>query len=1025
MTNLGPEGWQSVEKRKPPRELLDLIARYAEHRGSYRDETYKEAQLRKEFIDPFLELLGWDVANRQGYAEAYKEVINEYAMSIGRTTKAPDYCFRIGGTRKFFLEAKKPSVNVKEDPIPSLQLRRYGWSAKLPLCILTNFEELAVFDTRIRPKKDDTSSSARIQYIKYPDLPRRWDILYRTFSKEAVLKGSFDKYAETEKDKKGTSEVDDAFLGEIEGWRVEFAKNIALRNPGLGQRDLNFAVQSTIDRLIFLRICEDRGIETYGRLQRLLEGSGVYDRIKEYYRLGEERYNSGLFHFTREKARQAEPDTIATSLAIDDKILKSVIKSLYYPESPYEFSIFPAEVLGQVYEQFLAKIIRLTSGHRAIVEERPELKKAGGVYYTPSYIVDYVVGTVLDKLLAGKTPVEAADLRIVDPACGSGSFLIGAYQYLLDWHLNWYVKDSPKKHRKEVFQGPGGSWLLTADERKRILLANIYGVDIDPQAVEVTKLSLLLKVLEQTSGETIDKNQKLFHERALPDLDQNVKCGNSLVAPDYYASRQSTLFDEENRLKINVFDWKAEFPRVFGASRKSPGFDAVIGNPPYVRQEALKTFKEYFETRYTSFDGVADLYVYFMEKAVSLLREGGQFSYIVSSSFLRTTSAENLRRFLKANAAVLRIVDFGGLPVFRNAKDTYVCIPHLSKGPQPDRVQICRVKSLDFLHLDSYVATNSYDVPQDRLSLTAWSLHSDEETTVFQKINRVGTPLGDYVNRRFFRGVTTGLNEAFIISSKTQEDLVKQDPRSAELIKPLLGGEDIRRWFYRKKDTFLIFTRRGTNIDGFPAIKAHLAKWKAKLTPRTSGGPENGRKPGKYEWYEIQDEVAYYKVFEAPKIIFPDIAKEPRFCLDRTGSYIANTGYCLGTEDLYLLGILNSQLFWFAISHISIPFGIRAGRYRYRLIYQYMEKVPIKVPDPHNAREIALHDHLQDLAGRIIERHEALEKSKNPQERTLVLREIAALDSEIDRVVFELYGLAQDEISIVERGNFKSAAYPP
>ena len=228
----------------------------------------------------------------------------------------------------------------------------------------------------------------------------------------------------------------------------------------------------------------------------------------------------------------AEPDRLTTSLTIDDKTLKSIIKGLYYPESPYEFSILPAEVLGQVYEQFLGKIIRLTSGHRAVVEERPELKKAGGVYYTPSYIVDFIVGTVLGKLLAGKGLEEAANLRIVDPACGSGSFLIGAYQYLLDWHLNWYVNDGPKKHRKQVFQGPVGSWLLTTEERKRILLANIYGVDIDPQAVEVTKLSLLLKVLEQTSGETIDKNQKLFHERALPDLDQNIKCGNSLVAPE-------------------------------------------------------------------------------------------------------------------------------------------------------------------------------------------------------------------------------------------------------------------------------------------------------------------------------------------------------------------------------------------------------------------------------------------------------------------------------------------------------------
>ncbi len=941
-------------------------------------------------------------------------------MSIGRTTKAPDYCFRVGGTRKFFLEAKKPSVNVRDDPEPSLQLRRYGWSAKLPLCILTNFEELAVFDTRIRPKKEDPASTARVQYVKYLDLPRHWDVLCRTFSKEAVLKGSFDKYAESERDKKGTSEVDDAFLAEIECWREVLARNVALRNPNLSQRDLNFAIQSTIDRVIFLRICEDRGIETYGRLQALLGGSSVYDRLKEYYRLADERYNSGLFHFTHERDRPGEPDTLTPSLLIDDRTLKDVINGLYYPESPYEFSILPTEVLGQVYEQFLGKVIRLTPAHQAKVEDKPEVKKAHGVYYTPAYVVNYIVGTVLGRVLNGKTPREASDIKVLDPACGSGSFLIGAYQYLLDWHLNWYVSDGPNKHRKEIFKGPAGSWFLTAEERRGILLNSVFGVDIDTQAVEVTKLSLLLKVLEQTSGEAIDKNQKLFQERALPDLDQNIKCGNSLVAPDYYSSQQATLFDDEKRLKINVFDWRTEFTTVFGVDRKNPGFDAVIGNPPYVRQESLKELKDYFESRYRSYDGVADLYVYFMEKAISLLRQGGQFSYVVSSSFLHTTFAENLRRFLKENSSVVRVVDFGGLSVFKNAKDTYVCIPHLAKDAQPDRVRISKVRSLDFLNLEAYVAANSYTIPHDRLSPQAWSLYSDEETAVLQKIIRAGKPLGDYVDRSFFRGVTTGLNEAFVIDSETRKSLIEADSRGSEVIKPLLGGEDIRRWYCDRKDKWLIFTRRGINIEDYPAIKDHLAKWKSDLTPRNSPGQDRGRKPGTYKWYEIQDDVAYYRVFDAPKIIFPDIAKAPRFCLERSGAYIANTGYCLGTDDLYLLGILNSQLFWFAISHISIPFGIRAGRYRYRLIYQYMEKVPIKVPDPTRPREVDLQGRLVDLVKRVMARYEAFEKSKNPQERTSIQREIGSLDSEIDRVVYELYNLTPDEITILERGNFKT-----
>jgi hypothetical protein len=273
---------------------------------------------------------------------------------------------------------------------------------------------------------------------------------------------------------------------------------------------------------------------------------------------------------------------LTLDLQIDDKPLKEIIRNLYYPDSPYEFSVLPADVLGQVYEQFLGKVIRLTSGHRAVVEDKSEVKKAGGVYYTPTYIVNYIVKNTVGKLLEGKTPKQAAKLGILDPACGSGSFLIGAYQYLLDWHRDWYVQDQPKKwatgRSPALYQVAGGDWRLTTAERKRILLNNIFGVDIDPQAVEVTKLSLLLKVLEGEDEQTISRQLRMFHERALPDLGNNIKCGNSLIGLDFYA-QQIDLLDDEERLRLNVFDWQTEFPEIM----KAGGFDAAIGNPPYIR----------------------------------------------------------------------------------------------------------------------------------------------------------------------------------------------------------------------------------------------------------------------------------------------------------------------------------------------------------------------------------------------------------------------------------------------------------
>src|SRR5437867_792759 len=622
-----------------PTEIRELTERFERNKDAYRSPQYNETQLRREFLDPFFKALGWDIDNEQGYAEAYKDVIHEDSIKVGEATKAPDYCFRIGGARKFFLEAKRPSVDIKHDVGPAFQLRRYGFTTKLPLNILSDFEEFAVYDCRFKPDQHDNAAAGRILYIHYTDYAKRWDEIAGIFSRDAVLKGAFDKFAESTKAKRGTADVDDEFLKTIEGWRANLARNLALRNPKLTQRELNFAVQRIIDRIIFLRICEGRGIEDYGRLQALTNGDRIYPRLAQQFEQADDRYNSGLFHFKTEKDRHEAPDELTLNLDLDDKLLRDILKSLYYPESPYVFSALAADILGQVYEQFLGKVIRLTEGHQAKIEEKPEVKKAGGVYYTPTYIVDYIVQNTVGKLLeeaigsAGASPAAVgaladgspgareglregaqtstrdaralldarsasrilarlSKLRILDPACGSGSFLLGAYESLLHWHLDFYVRmlgetiaprtasDHPVpsegrgqgegecarwllRRRSPPVVQTGGGWRLTIAERKRILVDNIYGVDIDAQAVETTKLSLLLKVLEGETRQSLQPVLRMFQERALPDLGANIKCGNSLIGPDFYQQQQLTLLDEEERYRVNVFDWRAEFPQIF------------------------------------------------------------------------------------------------------------------------------------------------------------------------------------------------------------------------------------------------------------------------------------------------------------------------------------------------------------------------------------------------------------------------------------------------------------------------------
>jgi hypothetical protein len=621
-----------------PQKVLELVDLFQRNAAAYHSPHYNEAQVRQEFINPFFKCLGWDMDNTQGYAEAYKDVIHEAAIKIGGATKAPDYCFRVGGAPKFFLEAKRPSVSIKDDSAPAYQLRRYAWTGKLPLSVLTDFEEFAVYDCRVRPAHTDKAGVARILYCRYDEYPQRWDELAGIFARESILKGSFDKFAESSKAKRGTATVDAAFLQEIENWREMLARNLALRNPELSQREMNYAVQVTIDRIIFLRMCEDRGVEPYGQLQKLLGEPDIYQELLALYRKADERYNSGLFHFHTEKDRPEAPDTLTPSLVLDDKPLRDILHGLYYPECPYEFSVLSGEILGQVYEQFLGKVIRLTAGHRAVVEDKPEVRKAGGVYYTPSYIVEYIVKQTVGKLLEDKTPRQAARLRILDPACGSGSFLLGAYQLLLDWHRDRYLKEGTKKHAKELYEGSGGVWRLTTAEKKRILLNNIYGVDIDPQAVEVTKLSLLLKVLEGESEQTLQSQLKLFHERALPDLSRNIQCGNSLIGPDFYDGQQLSMFDEEEKYRINVFDWEAAFPWL----REAGGFDAVIGNPPYGAYVGeLET--TYFRQHYKCPANSLDTFILFVERSSRLLLQSGFLGVIIPSGWVSTPSARPLR----------------------------------------------------------------------------------------------------------------------------------------------------------------------------------------------------------------------------------------------------------------------------------------------------------------------------------------------------------------------------------------------
>ncbi len=947
----------------------DLVLRFEEQIVSYKKSDYNETQTRRDFIDPFFKALGWDMDNSQGNAEAYREVIHEDRVKVGAATKAPDYSFKLaGGKRLFFVEAKKPSVLVKNEVLPAYQVRRYAWSAKLPVSILTDFEEFAIYDCNKKPNATDKSSVGRIKYLTYKDYLNEFEFIWDTFSKERVLKGSFDKFIAADKNKKGTATVDKEFLNSLDEWRKQLALNIALRNETLTEDELNFVVQQTLDRLIFLRIAEDRGVEEYGRLKNLLKGEDYYQNLFTYFKEADSKYNSGLFDFKK--------DSISSKVVIDNKTIKGIISELYYPISPYEFSVLSVEILGSAYEQFLGKQIKLTAGHRAIIEEKPEVRKAGGVYYTPQYIVEYIVENTVGKLTAGKKPADIAKLKIVDPACGSGSFLLGAYQYLLNWHVQFYKPEFEKltaiaqnngnynekqrneaiKERNKLPLTPTGN--LTTALKKQILLNNIYGVDIDTQAVEVTKLSLLLKCMEGETGSSITAEMR-FGERILPTLDSNIKSGNSLIDTDFYDGQID--FEPALEKKVKPFSWEKGFVEVF----KKGGFDAVIGNPPYGALFLTEETK-YIVTKYKGTKKFPDSYCAFMIRAANILKLKGLLGFIIPNTFCDLESCNDFREWFLTEMSPQIIYQTGW--AFKDAiVDTLVFISENSRCKKDNNITIqignknYRREVNDFLNNQLFKI--DYRNTQEDLRL----------------LNRIHTvPIVSS-----FAIVKAGVKmyEKGKGNPPQTEITLKERPYSKIGEKPngwfsLFRGEDVNRYFLAKEKEF---------VDYGPWLAAPRSK----------------------------------ELFESPKILMRRTDDKLKSTLDFNNSICVNSCHVIKLNELfikeinyhYLLGLLNSR-FIQKIFELQNPQMI--GKVFSEVKVIYVERLPIKKIDGQNKSEKSLHDEIVQLVETMLQLQQQKKTTNLPDQLQQLEQRIAYTDDKINEKVYTLYGLSEEEVRVVE-----------
>ncbi|HXG13560.1 MAG TPA: N-6 DNA methylase [Candidatus Nitrosotenuis sp.] len=925
-----------IERAK--NEIKILVEKYQKVAEEKRITKYNEEMTKAEFIEPLFEALGWDIRNKHHK----DEVTREEQISKDRV----DYSFRINGIPKFFLEAKPLRANL-DDPKYVEQAIHYAWNKGCTWAVLTDFEAVKIFNAEWRTTSYSQNHIKTIPCYEFLD---RFSELW-LLSKDSFEKGLLDKEAEKWGKKTKKSPVDKQLLSDFTHFREILSKSITKLNQtkNVSQEELDESIQRILDRLIFIRNCEDRGLEERQLISNLRvwedKGKGqLVKNLREVFSYFDKLYNGRIF-----------TKHLCDDLEVDNEILHEVIEGLYYTKDKsisYDFSAIEADVLGNIYEQYLGHILKKTA-KRATLTESQTHRKEQGIFYTPTYIVDYIVRHTLGKLLETKK-IDPLKIRVLDPACGSGSFLIKAFDVMNNYHMKT-DKDYAQTHL-DVDAGNG-----TYTKKLNILKNNIFGVDLDRQAIEVAHLNLLLKITEKG--------------HRLPLLQQNIKQGNSIV---------STSLSEKDK----AFNWEVEFPEI---TKNDKGFDVIIGNPPYVRQEELLPIKSFLQSNYEVYHSMADLFVYFFEREIKLLKEGGYLGMIVSNKWLKAGYAQNLRKFLN-KYWIEEFIDFGDLRVFQDAT-TYPCIIIIRKiNKQNPKIKTCLVENLNFSSLDDYVKENGFTFDQQNLDEKGWTIQSNKTLNLLDEMESQSIPLKEYVNDQYYRGIITGLTEAFVVDEEKKDEFIKRDPKSAEIIRPFLTGKEVRRYGVNFQNKYIILTKIGVDIKKYPTIFNWLSKFQKQLEERWD--------KGNY-WYELRA-CDYYELFEKPKIIYGVITVSPRFTIDTDGYLANNANFFIPTDDKHLLAILNSKLGWFLITKKCTQ--VQGG---YQLIWKYFGNVPIsKKKDPEIEKMV---DKMLTLNKKLIQLG-----NKMTDERMAIENEIKKLDAEIDEHVYQLYNLDSNEIKLIE-----------
>lgn len=1000
--------------------LKNLCLKFNTNQKYYNSKEYNEAQVRNEFIDVLFESLGWDIRGIKAISPDDREVIVEDKIE----SKRVDYTFKANGRVQFLVEAKKPYEKL-DNKEHIFQAKSYAFSMGIPFVILTNFKEFKFFDIRVKPLLNQPNVDLINEFNFNTDnylfnTKKIWNM----FSRKEVLNGSLKKLYLSNRNGlsddeiannlnyanlKGESLLDKEFLKDLLLWRMELAKSIYYNNT-MEIDKLNILVQKILDTILFLRIIEDREIESNEVLKEICNNyklgsiNNIYQEMINIFDGLNKKYNGRLFRIENDMKE----------LKIDNNIIYNIIMNTYVPNSPYNFALITIDVLGSIFEQYLSNTIIYKDNEIQVIMKN-EVQKAGGAYYTPQFIVNNIINeTVIVKLNRIKDLKKIQEFKVADIACGSGSFLVEAYKKIIEWYENYYNNDRENIDKyilnQEIFIN-NNKIFLTMKTKKKILEQNIFGVDLDKQAVEITKMNLYITMLEQNY---IDNTVMPI----LPSLDENIKKGNSIIGMDFY---KVYSFSEKIDKEVSPFDFSTAFNRT--------KFDCIVGNPPYIR---IQKFEEIYPNECVSYikeyskvakQGNFDLSIVFIEKAMGLLKDDGVLGYIVLSKFFTTGYGQELRKILSKNRSINKIVDFKDQQIFKNAT-TYTCLLILRKNYN-DKFYYCKINNI----LDWKENYNSISELRDGdiLSEKPWYFESNNFEIISSKCEENAIKLKDITGEKgIYVGIQTDCDDVFLLEyvkedenyiycrSKYKNSIYEFEKN--HLKKIVKGSADIRKYEHNnnkrvivpykinKEKNELISEEEYSNK--YPKTWKYLNDCKEMLSNRKKVIS------GKKKWYEYIYKKNISR-FDCVKILSSALCNGSRFSIDEnadmycTCSGQGGGGGCAITilddsvYDYYsLLGILNSNVISYYIINKGSPFS---GGYQ-GINKTFLEQLPLPSLVA-NSNDIIK---ISDLVKEILK----LNKNYYEDRKKEIIKYYI---EEINKLVCKLYKLNDEEISILNR----------